>query len=58
MKKKNWIGPIKKGALHHELHVAMGHHLTSEQLSKAKSKGGLEAKRAQFAINAKKWNKK
>lgn len=58
MAKKNWIGPLKKGALHKDLHIAMGHGIPLSKLKKAKAKGGLEAKRAQFAINARKWNHK
>lgn len=46
---------VKKGALHKQLGVAEGTKLTTAQLDAAKAKGGLEAKRAQFAINARKW---
>jgi len=50
---------VKKGALHKELGVKQGKKLTSKELSKAKkSKSPLERKRATFAENAKKWNKK
>lgn len=53
------IGPIKKGALHKTLGVKPSKKLTTAQLSKAKnSNSPLERKRAQFAINAKKWAKK
>lgn len=50
---------LKKGALHRELGVKQGKKLTTKQLNKAAhSKSPLERKRANFAKNARKWNKK
>lgn len=53
------INPKNKGKLHKMLGVKQGKKLTNAQLRKAKnSKSPLERKRANFAINARKWNKK
>lgn len=50
---------LKKGALHRMLGVKQGKKLAPGELYKAaNSSNPLERKRAQFAINAKKWNKK
>jgi hypothetical protein len=49
---------LKKGALHKEMGVPQGQKIPAAGLQKEKAKGGLAAKRAQFAINAKKWNPK
>lgn len=51
----NTIGPVKKGALHKALGMAQDTPISSTKLQTAKAKGGLMAKRAQFAINARKW---
>jgi hypothetical protein len=51
----NTIGPIKKGALHAALGMASDVPISGAKLQAAKAKGGLMAKRAQFAINARKW---
>jgi hypothetical protein len=51
------IGPIKKGALHKEMGIPQGQKIPSSKLQAAKhSSNPLERKRANFAINAKKWN--
>ena len=47
---------LKKGALHKDLGISQDKSIPVKKLQKAKAKGGLEAKRAQFAINARKWN--
>jgi hypothetical protein len=49
---------LKKGALHKQMGVAQDKKIPAKKLeSAAKGKGGeLERKRAQFAINAKKWH--
>lgn len=50
---------LKKGALHRMMGVKQGKKLAPGELYKAaNSKNPLERKRAQFAMNAKKWNKK
>lgn len=47
---------LKKGALHKALGVAQGHKISQAKLRKAiNSTSPLMRKRAQFAINAKKW---
>jgi hypothetical protein len=53
------IGPLKKGALHDNLGVPQGQKLTTAQLQAAKnSKDAAVRKRANFALNARKWSKK
>jgi hypothetical protein len=47
---------LKKNQLHKDLGKVPGVKLTSADIAKEKSKGGIYAKRAQFAENAKKWN--
>jgi hypothetical protein len=47
---------LKKGALHKEMGIASGKKIPVSRLQKEKSKGGLAAKRANFALNARKWN--
>ncbi len=51
MAKKNWIaGAIKhKGALHRDLHVAMGHNIPLKKLNAAAKKGGKMGARARLA---------
>lgn len=50
------IGKVKKGALHKQLGIAQGKKIPASRLQAAKhSKNALERKRANFAINAKKW---
>lgn len=51
MKKTNWIaGAIKhKGALHRELHVAMGMKIPKKKLNAAAKKGGKLGARARLA---------
>lgn len=47
---------LKRGALHKDLGISKDKKIPVKKLQKAKAKGGIEAKRAQFAINARKWN--
>ncbi len=47
---------LKEGALHEEMGISKNKKIPLKKLTKEKAKGGLAAKRAQFAINAKKWN--
>ena len=47
---------LKKNKMHEDLGKAPGAKITDADVAKEKSKGGVFAKRAQFAENAKKWN--
>jgi hypothetical protein len=47
---------VKKDQLHKDVGKAPGAKITEADNAKEKSKGGIYAKRAQFAENAKKWN--
>jgi len=47
---------LKKGKMHKDVGKAPGAGITEADISKEKSKGGVFAKRAQFAENAKKWH--
>jgi len=47
---------LKKNQLHKGVGKAPGVNLTTADIAKEKSKGGIYAKRPQFAENAKKWN--
>jgi hypothetical protein len=47
---------LKKNQMHKDLEKAPGAKVTEADIAKEKSKGGVFAKRAQFAENAKKWN--
>ena len=47
---------LKKDQLHKDVGKAPGVKLTAADIAKEKAKGGVYAKRAQFAENAKKWN--
>lgn len=47
---------LKKNQLHQDVGKAPGVKLTTADIAKEKSKGGIDAKRAQFSENAKKWN--
>jgi hypothetical protein len=47
---------LKKNRLHKDVGKAPGVKITKADIAKEKSKGGVFAKRAQFAENAKKWN--
>jgi len=49
---------LKKGQLHRDLGKAPGTRLTEADLATEKSKGGVYARRAQFAENAKHWKHK
>lgn len=58
-KKGGKIGPVKKGALHKALGVKQSSPLSMATLQSAKqSSSPLMRKRANFAINARKWNHK
>jgi len=46
---------LKKGQLHRDLGKAPGTRLTEADLALEKSKGGVYARRAQFALNARHW---
>lgn len=53
------IAPSHKGALHRMLGIPQGKPTPESMLEKAAhSKNPTERKRAQFALNAKKWNHK
>jgi hypothetical protein len=47
---------VKKNQLHADVGKAPGVPITEADIAKEKSKGGVYAKRAQFAENARKWN--
>jgi hypothetical protein len=47
---------LKKNQMHKDVGKALGAKVTEADIAKEKSKGGVFAKRAQFAENAKKWN--
>ncbi len=47
---------LKKGKMHKDVGKAPGAKITEADIAKEKSRGGVFAKRAQFAENAKKWN--
>jgi hypothetical protein len=47
---------LKKNRLHKDVGKASGDKITKADIAKEKSKGGVFAKRAQFAETAKKWN--
>ena len=46
---------LKKNRLHKDIGKATEVKITKADIAKEKSKGGVFAKRAQFAENAKKW---
>jgi hypothetical protein len=46
---------LKKNKLHKDVGKAPGARITAADIAKEKSKGGVYAKRAQFAKNARKW---
>jgi len=46
---------LKKNQLHKDVGKAPGAKLSAADLAKEKAKGGVYAKRAQFAENARKW---
>jgi hypothetical protein len=46
---------LKKNKLHQDVGKAPGDPITKTDIAKEKAKGGVFAKRAQFAENAKKW---
>ena len=55
---KKFLANLKKGALHKQLGVPEDKKISSKQLLKAlHSNNETTRKRAQFAINAKKWKK-
>jgi hypothetical protein len=47
---------LKKDELHKDVGKASGAKITEADIAKERSRGGVYAKRAQFAENAKKWN--
>jgi hypothetical protein len=47
---------LKKNQLHEDVGKASGAKITEADLAKEKARGGVFAKRAQFAENAMKWN--
>ncbi|MGA2778674.1 MAG: hypothetical protein ABSF94_14055 [Steroidobacteraceae bacterium] len=47
---------LKKNQLHKDVGKASGVKVTTADIATEKAKGGVFAKRAQFAKNAKKWN--
>jgi len=47
---------LKKNQLHKDVGKAPGAKITEADIAKEKSRGGVFAKRAQFAKNAKKWS--
>ena len=47
---------LKKNQMHKDVGKAPGAKVTEADIAKEKSKGGVFAKRAQLAENAKKWN--
>jgi hypothetical protein len=47
---------LKKDRLHKDVGKTPGAKITKTDIAKEKSRGGVYAKRAQFAENAKKWN--
>ena len=47
---------VKKNQLHDDVGKAPGAKITEADIATEKAKGGVFAKRAQFAENAKKWN--
>ena len=49
---------IKKGQMHKDVGKKPGAKITEADIAKEKAKGGVFAKRAQFAENAKSWNHK
>ena len=46
---------LKKNKLHEDVGKPAGAKITKADIAKEKAKGGVFAKRAQFAANAKKW---
>jgi hypothetical protein len=48
---------LKKNQLHKDVGKTPGARITAADIAKEKSKGGVYAKRAQFAENARKWNR-
>jgi hypothetical protein len=47
---------LKKNQLHEDVGKPPGAKITEADIAKEESRGGVFAKRAQFAENAKKWN--
>jgi hypothetical protein len=46
---------LRKNQMHRDLGKAAGAKITQADIAKEKAKGGVYARRAQFAANAKKW---
>ncbi len=55
-KGKSPIGPVKEGAFHQWLGKKQDEPITQADIQKGLRAGGLAAKRANFARNAKKWH--
>ncbi len=49
---------LKKNQLHKDVGKAPGANISEADIATEKARGGVFAKRAQFAENAKKWNHK
>ena len=47
---------LKKDQLHKDIGKVPGAKITAADIAKEKSRGGVFAKRAQFAENARRWN--
>jgi hypothetical protein len=47
---------VKKNQLHKDVGKTTGTRITEADIAKEKAKGGVYAKRAQFAESARKWN--
>jgi hypothetical protein len=58
VKRKRWIqkAHLKEGALHKQLHIKAGRKIPVARLRAAVKKGGKLGKRAQFALNARKFH--
>jgi hypothetical protein len=48
---------LKKGAMHKDVGKEPGEKITKADIAKEKAAGGVKAKRAVFAENARKWNR-
>jgi hypothetical protein len=47
---------LKEGAMHKDVGKKEGEPITKADIAKEKAKGGVKAKRAVFAENARKWH--
>ncbi|MHB8483998.1 MAG: hypothetical protein ACYDBV_14975 [Nitrospiria bacterium] len=55
---KGFLADLKRGALHADLGVKKGRKIPTAKLTIKPGDSTLEKRRKQFAINARKWNKK